>query len=159
VALDGARITAETEGDETMTRWVVPLPMLVLAGCATASSSLVRGMTAPNPSGCYIQVFDKERLQGAADFINGPRRYSTLANLPNGARWNDRIRSLEVGPAATGTIWTGPNRTGKSMDIRLDRPYPVLPADFSGKVQSMDLQCADSRIAGDAQPSSLAEAK
>ena len=144
-----------------MTRWVAPLPILVLAGCATASSSssLVRGMTAPNPSGCYVQVFDKERLQGAADFINGPRGYSTLANLPNGARWNGRIRSLEVGPAATGTIWTGPNRSGKSMDLRLDRPYPVLPADFSGKVQSMDLRCADSRIAGGEEPSSLAETK
>lgn len=116
-------------------------------------------MTAPNPSGCYIEVFAREQLQGAADFINGPMRYSTLTSLPNGADWRDRIRSAEVGPAATVTIWTGPDRSGKSMDLRLDRPYPILPADFSGKVQSMDLRCEPTRIATDPESSSIAQAK
>jgi hypothetical protein len=145
-----------------MTRWTAIVPVLALAGCATgsssSSSSLVRGMTAPNPSGCYIQVFDGERLRGRAEFINGPMRYGTLANLPNHADWNGRIRSAEVGPAAVVTIWTGPNRSGKSMDLRLDRPYPVLPADFSGKVQSMDLRC-QTQIAGESEPASIAAAK
>ncbi len=130
-----------------MIRWMAVLGVIALTGCATTSSSLVRGMTAPNPSGCYIQVFDGAGLRGVADFINGPMRYSTLANLPNGADWNGRIRSVEVGPAATATIWTGPNRSGKSMDLHLDRPYPILPADFSGKVRSMDLRCEASRLA------------
>jgi hypothetical protein len=132
-----------------MIRWMAVFPAIALTGCATASSSLVRGMTAPNPSGCYIQVFDAEQLRGGADFINGPSRYSSLSNLPNGADWNGRIRSLEVGPAATATIWTGPNRSGKSMDLHLDRPYPSLPADFSGKVRSMDLRCEESRLASE----------
>jgi len=122
------------------------LAALALTGCATTSSSLVRGMTAPNPSGCYIQVFDGERLRGVADFINGPMRYGSLSNLPNGADWNRRIRSIEVGPAATATIWTGPDRSGKSMDLLLDRPYPALPDEFSGKVRSMDLRCEESRL-------------
>jgi hypothetical protein len=125
------------------------LAAIALTGCAAASSSLVRGMTAPNPSGCYLQVFAGERLRGVADFINGPRRYGSLSNLPNGANWNGRIRSIEVGPAATATIWTGPNRSGKSMDLHLDRPYPMLPAEFSGKVQSMDLRCEESRLASE----------
>jgi hypothetical protein len=132
-----------------MIRWMAVFPAIALAGCATTSSSLVRGMTAPNPSGCYIQVFDAERLRGVADFINGPMRYGTLANLPNGADWNGRIRSIEVGPAATATIWTGPNRSGKSMDLHLDLPYPILPTDFSGKVRSMDLRCEESRLASE----------
>ena len=125
------------------------LAAIALTGCAATSSSLVRGMTAPNPSGCYVQVFDGERLRGGADFINGPMRYGTLSTLPNGADWNGRIRSVEVGPAATATIWTGPNRSGKSMDLLLDRPYPTLPADFSGKVRSMDLRCEESRLASE----------
>jgi hypothetical protein len=125
------------------------IPAVVLSGCATTSSSLVRGMTAPNPTGCYIQVFDAEQLRGVADFINGPMRYSTLSNLPNRADWNGRIRSVEVGPAAIATIWTGPNQSGKSMDLHLDRPYPILPADFSGKVRSMDLRCEESRLASE----------
>jgi hypothetical protein len=76
-------------------------------------------------------------------------RYSTLSNLPNGADWNGRIRSIEVGPAATATIWTGLNRSGKSMDLHLDRPYPILPPDFSRKVRSMDLRCEESRLASE----------
>jgi hypothetical protein len=137
-----------------MTRWMAVLPGIALIGCATASSSLVRGMTAPNPSGCYIQVFTGERLRGVADFINGPMRYGTLSKLPNGADWSGRIRSIEVGPAATATIWTGPNRSGKSMDLRVDQPYMILPEDFSGKVRSMDLRCEASRLASEHEPSS-----
>ena len=132
-----------------MTRWMAVLPAIALAGCATTSSSLVRGMTAPNPSGCYIQVFAGERLRGVADFINGPMRYSSLSQLPNGADWSGRIRSIEVGPAATATIWTGTNQSGKSMNLLLDRPYPALPEDFSGKVRSMELRCEESRLASE----------
>jgi len=132
-----------------MTRSMAVLAALALTGCATASSSLVRGMTAPNPSGCYLQVFAGEGLRGVADFINGPMRYGSLSNLPNGADWNGRIRSIEVGPAATATIWTGPNRSGRSMDLHLDRPYPMLPAEFRGKVRSMDLRCEESRLASE----------
>ena len=139
-------------------RWTAVLA-LAASGCATASTSLVRGTTAPNPSGCYVQVFDGERLRGKADFINGPMHYATLSNLPNGADWNGRIRSIEVGPAAMATIWTGPNRSGKSFDLNLDRPYPTLPTDFSGKVHSMDLRCEDSRVVSDLKPSPAAETK
>ena len=137
-----------------MTRWMAVLPAIALAGCATTSSSLVRGMTAPNPSGCYIQVFAGERLRGVADFINGPMRYSSLSQLPNGADWSGRIRSIEVGPAATATIWTGPNQSGKSMNLLLDRPYPALPEDVSGKVRSRVLRCEESRLASEHETSS-----
>ena len=142
-----------------MLRWLAVLPVLALTGCAASSSSLVHGMTAPNPSGCYIQVFDAERLRGTKDFINGPMGYGTLSHLPNGADWTRRNRSVEVGPAATATIWTGPNRSGRSMVLRLDRPYFRLPADFSGKVQSMDLRCDEARIAHTPEPNAIAAAK
>jgi hypothetical protein len=142
-----------------MTRWMIVLVAVALTGCATTSSSLVRGMTAPNPSGCYIQVFDGERLRGVGDFINGPMRYSSLSRLPNGADWNGRIRSIEVGPAATATIWTGPNQSGKSMNLLLDRPYPTLPEEFRGKVRSMDLRCDESRLASEHESASSAVTK
>lgn len=128
-------------------RWTGLLTAIALTGCATASSSLVHGMTAPNPTGCYVQVFDTERLRGTKDFINGPMRYNSLSDLPNGADWSGRIRSIEVGPAATATVWTGANQSGRSMVLQLDHPYFALPADFSGKIRSMDLRCDESRIA------------
>jgi hypothetical protein len=114
---------------------------LCVAACASTPPSLALRVTAPNPTGCYVRVFDREQLRGTGDFINGPMRYSTLGELPNRANWSRRIRSLEVGRGAAVTLWTNPNRSGKSMDVRADGRYSALPADFAGKVESMDVRC------------------
>ena len=119
---------------------------VVVCGCASSSSngggtSLVRGMTAPNPNGCYVQVFDQPQLRGAADFLNGPMRYSTLARLANNANWTNRIRSLEVGPGATATAWAEINYAGASMELHVDTRYTTLPAAFVGRIASIDVRC------------------
>jgi hypothetical protein len=119
---------------------------LIVSGCASSSqngggTSLVRGMTAPNPTGCYVKVFDQPQLRGAADFINGPVRRSRLDVLPNGANWNNRIRSLEVGPGATATVWAEVNYAGTSMELRVDTPYPTLPTALVGTIKSLDVRC------------------
>jgi hypothetical protein len=124
-----------------LTAFVLVTAALMNAGCAKTSSSLVRGMTAPNPTGCYVEVFDHEQLRGSGDFINGPMRYGTLDSLPNGARWNRRIRSIEVGRGAIATLWTNPNRSGKSMDLSGEARYPALPPEFAGRVESIDVRC------------------
>ena len=96
-------------------------------------------MTAPNPAGCYVKVFDQPQLRGAADFLNGPMRYSTLARLATGANWANRIRSLEVGPGAT--AWAEVNYAGTSMDLRVDTRYPTLPTALVGMLKSLDVRC------------------
>ena len=68
-------------------------------------------------------------------------RYATLDDLANGAHWNRRIRSIEVGRGATVTLWTSPNRGGKSMRLRPEARYQALPAEFSGKIESIDVGC------------------
>jgi hypothetical protein len=112
-----------------------------VAACASTPPSLAYRVTAPNPTGCYVRVFDREQLRGTGDFINGPMRYGTLGALPNGANWNRRIRSLEVGKGAAVTLWTNPNRSGQSLDVRADGRYGMLPAAFAGRVESMDVRC------------------
>ena len=114
---------------------------LCVAACASTPPSLAYRVTAPNLTGCYVRVFDREQLRGTGDFINGPMRYGTLGALPNGANWNRRIRSLEVGKGAAVTLWTNPNRGGQSMDVRAEGRYAVLPATFAGKVESMEVRC------------------
>jgi len=96
---------------------------------------------APNPNGCYVKVFDQPQLRGTADFINGPMRYVTLTNLPNGANWNDRIRSIEVGAGATATAWGDAIFTGASMELRVDTRYPTLPSALVGTIKSLDVRC------------------
>jgi hypothetical protein len=98
-------------------------------------------MTAPNPNGCYVKVFDQPQLRGAADFLNGPMRYSTLERLGNGANWANRIRSLEVGPGATATAWAEVNYAGTSMELRVDTRYPTLPQALVGTIKSLDVRC------------------
>src|SRR5262245_13907971 len=120
--------------------------LLIVCGCASSSSdgggtSLVRGMTAPNPSGCYVKVFDQPQLRGAADFLNGPMRYSTLARLANGANWTNRIRSLEVGSGATATAWAEVTYAGPSMELRRDMTYTTLPTALVGNIESLDVRC------------------
>ena len=98
-------------------------------------------MTAPNPTGCYVKVFDQPQLRGTVDFINGPMRYAKLTGLPNGANWNDRIRSIEVGPGATATAWADTVFTGASIELRVDTRYPTLPAALVGAIKSLDVRC------------------
>jgi hypothetical protein len=98
-------------------------------------------MNAPNPNGCYIKVYDAERFGGISDFINGPMRYPMLDALPNGASWRNRIRSVQVGPAATASVWESRNFAGKSMQLRTDLPYPTLPEVFVAQIESMDIRC------------------
>ena len=86
-------------------------------------------------------MFANEHLHGNADFINGPMHYSTLDTLPNGANWNRRIRSIEVGRGATATLWTSQNHSGKSMNLHAEARYAALPAEFAGKVESLDVRC------------------
>jgi beta/gamma crystallin len=98
-------------------------------------------MTAPNPNGCYVKVFDQPQFRGAADFLNGPMRYSTLVRLANGANWANRIRSLEVGPGATATAWAEVNYAGTSMELRVDTRYPTLPSALVGTIKALDVRC------------------
>ena len=84
---------------------------------------------------------DQPQLRGTADFINGPMRYVTLTTLPNGANWNDRIRSIEVGAGATATAWGDAIFTGASMELRVDTRYPTLPSALVGTIKSLDVRC------------------
>jgi hypothetical protein len=119
---------------------------LIISACASSSpngggTSLVRGMTAPNPTGCYVKVFEQPQLRGTADFINGPVRRSRLDVLPNGANWTNRIGSLEVGPGATATAWADVNFSGASMEMRVDTRYPTLPPVLVGTIKSLEVRC------------------
>ena len=97
-------------------------------GCTPASNrSGFPGMTMPNPEGCFVHVWDAPKLAGTSDFINGPRDYPTLRDLPGGRLWGNRIRSAATGPVATVTLWTDENFQGGSFTLRPDTDYPGFP--------------------------------
>jgi hypothetical protein len=96
----------------------------------------------PDPGGCYVLVFDQPKFTGSREFINGPDKYYTLRNLPFGASWRQRIRSAEVGPGATVTVWTDEGFEGASMRLRADLKYPTLTPAFDQEIQSLAVACA-----------------
>lgn len=118
-------------------------------GCTTAAcashpspvSLRTTGMTMPNPTGCYVKVFDREQFQGVAEFINGPHRYATLDTLPNEAKWNNRVRSVQVGPGAAVTVWADEKYEGASIHLIANRKYGALIDSLAGKIKSMDVSC------------------
>src|SRR5688572_11425915 len=121
-------------------RDVVLMVSLISAACGSAPVQV--GMNAPDPGGCYIRVYDSERFRGTSDFINGPRRHATLGSLPNRSNWNDRIRSVQVGPSATATAWRDQDFSGKSVDLGTDRAYGMLPESLVGEIESLEVRCA-----------------
>ena len=51
--------------------------------CRSAAPSVVAtGTRMPNPTGCYLQVWDQPESAGNAEFINGPVKHIHLNNLP-----------------------------------------------------------------------------
>ena len=95
----------------------------------------------PNPDGCFIRVWDAPQLAGMTDFINGPRDYPTLRDLPGGRLWNNRIRSATTGPAATVTLWTDENFKAVSLTLQPDTQYRQLPVSVTGQTESMNIAC------------------
>src|SRR5687767_10173560 len=114
---------------------------LMIAACASRPPRQ-QGMTMPSPDGCFIQVWDAPHFAGAADYINGPREYSTLRDLPGGRRWNGRIRSLRVGPEALATAHADEHFSGTSVRLKRGFEYVELPTSIKGEIESLQIECA-----------------
>jgi hypothetical protein len=113
----------------------------VAAGC-TARRPEQPAITMPSPDGCYVQVWETARFQGATDYLNGPRNYASLRDLAGGRQWNDRIRSVRAGPAAIATAYTDENFQGTSVPFHSDGSYPEFPPSLSGQIESLRIDCA-----------------
>jgi hypothetical protein len=124
-----------------MRSWYPILGLLLIAACA-GRQPRQQGMTMPSPDGCFIQVWDAPHFAGAADYINGPREYANLRDLPGGRRWSGRIRSLRVGPEAMATAHADEHFRGTS--VRLDRgsEYVKLPTPIKDEIESLQIECA-----------------
>jgi hypothetical protein len=104
----------------------------------------------PSPDGCFVQVWDVASFAGVTDYINGPRAYTNLRDLPGARIWSERIRSLKTGVAARAFVYGGENFSGASLRLSPDRDYPTLPPELSGQIASMRIDCL-------AQPPSKAQ--
>lgn len=94
----------------------------------------------PHPGGCYVLVYEQPQFMGAREYINGPGRYATLADLPFRVDWRRRIRSAHVGPAASVTLWDNERFQGAARRLVAEARHPVLD-ELSGRVASLEIEC------------------
>jgi hypothetical protein len=99
-------------------RYAVVIVMIAIAGCAHEPRRSGLGVSAPNPNGCYVFLYDRSDWQGAGVALNGPARWPKLNGLfANHENWRNRTRSVDVGPAATDTVYTDAAFQGSSRGL------------------------------------------
>ena len=121
------------------------MALVVLAGCGAREprrSGL--GVPAPNPNGCYVFLYDRPDWQSTGVVLNGPARWPKLDGLfANHENWRNRIRSLDVGPAATVTVYTDTDFTGISRQLAPNSKYPRLDRELSARIESLGVACRE----------------
>ena len=98
--------------------------------------------TMPNPDGCFVQVWDRPGFAGASDFINGPRQYPHLRDLPGRRSWTDRIGSVRVGAGVSAVAWSQEQFGGRRAELTADSLERGAFAAVPVKVQSLEIRCA-----------------
>ncbi len=88
-----------------------------------------------------MRVWDEPNFGGMSDYINGPRVYPNLRDMPGANLWHDRIESAKAGPTANVTVWSDENFRGKAMRLVSDAAYPYLPDALAAQIESAMVEC------------------
>jgi hypothetical protein len=125
-------------------RYVAVAVVLGLCACRhqPARVGVGGGGPAPNPNGCFAFVYDRTAFQGDRVVLNGPERWRSLERLRvDQVDWRNRIRSFDVGPAATLIVYTGPNLTGTSRRFAPGSRLSRLEGELNVGIGSLELSC------------------
>ena len=113
-----------------------------IAGCASKPPRVGLALPQPNPNGCYVFVYDQPEWQGARVVLNGPDRWPSIERLlVDEEDWRNRIRSIDVGPAATVTVYTDAAFTGVSRKFAPKSRLGRLDGEVSARIESLDIAC------------------
>jgi hypothetical protein len=122
-------------------RILLPILLALVVACGAHSSRTYLHSAAPNPNGCYVEVFPREQFAGARDFINGPGRYARISDLPQGTARQGGIRSARTGPGAIATVWSDESYRGSLLRLGPDQQSPRLLDALGGKGLSIQIAC------------------
>jgi len=117
--------------------------MAALGAACSPRNSTFTARTLPHPGGCFVQVWDQAHFNGASDFINGPRKYDTLRDLPGRRNWSNRIRSLTLGSTAAVTAWSDEGFRGKAVVLTWDSRLPQASLPVAPSIRSLAVSCDD----------------
>ena len=119
-------------------RFVLVCGLTFVAACAARSNESRAFRTAPNPNGCYAEVFSQEQFRGAGDYINGPWR---LSNVRMDPRWKSGVRSVRTGPRTTVTFWSSDGYRGSVLRVGPESDNRRVGRALGGAPASVQLSC------------------
>lgn len=92
--------------------------------------------------GCWVKFFDKKNFQGDSLFLSGPVTLPRLIG-PFGYDWENKVRSVKVGPKANLTIFDNHNYRDedKFLDAGADVANLSKEMGFFDNFRSMVLNC------------------
>jgi hypothetical protein len=90
--------------------------MIAIAGCAHEPRRSGLGVSAPEPHGCYVFLYDRSDRQGAGVVLNGPARWPKLEGC--GARRQSDCPTTRV-PSEMGDE---PGDCRNRVDVEADAP-------------------------------------
>jgi hypothetical protein len=92
--------------------------------------------------GCWVKFFDKKDFEGDSLLLSGPVNLPTMTG-PFGYDWEDKVRSLKIGPKANLTIYDNRNYRDQDKFIGPNKNVPDLSEKmgFFENFRSMMLSC------------------
>ncbi|ODT65028.1 MAG: hypothetical protein ABS69_19505 [Nitrosomonadales bacterium SCN 54-20] len=92
--------------------------------------------------GCWVKFFDRKNFQGDTLFLSGPVNLPQLIG-PFGYNWENKVRSVKVGPRANLTIFDNHNYRDedKFLDAGADIANLSKEMGFFDNFRSMVLNC------------------
>jgi len=122
-------------------RFLLPVGLTITMVACSAHSSSTSFRTAPNPNGCYAQVFADEQFKGPGDYVNGPGRYASMSDLKADGRWRSGVRSVRTGPATTVTLWSERSYRGGFVKLGPDQRNARIDEALNAPAASLQISC------------------
>lgn len=112
--------------------------LVVVGACGARSNSAQVFRTAPNPNGCYAQLFSGEQFTGTGDYVNGPWR---IPDVRADRRWKDGVRSLRTGAGTTVTLWSDGAYRGSLVRVTASQRDGAVSRALGGVAASLQISC------------------
>ncbi|MES2264096.1 MAG: beta/gamma crystallin domain-containing protein [Pseudomonadota bacterium] len=114
----------------------LPFVMLLMPPALMTSTNTLQ-------SGCWTRVYDRSGYTGDSMTLAGPVALAQLRDV-FGLRWRDRVRSIEVGPKATVTVYDNANFRDQVAQFKPGQRFPDLTKrmGFFDNFGSIQLTCA-----------------
>lgn len=114
---------------------IVEVPVLVMVPVKVSNDLTMN-------EGCWVKMYDKKDYQGDNLLLVGPVNMPVMVG-PFGFNWENKVRSLELGPKANLTIFDNRNFRDEDKFIGADAKIPNMSKKmgFLDDFRSMMLSC------------------